>query len=58
MVPLGAITMFAVQAALSRWWLARYRLGPLEWVWRSVTYWRPQPMRIAPPVVAGAVSAA
>jgi uncharacterized protein len=58
MVPLGAITLFAVQAALSRWWLARYRLGPLEWVWRSVTYWHPQPMRIAAPVVAGATSTA
>ena len=58
LVPLGAITLFAVQAALSRWWLARYRLGPLEWVWRSVTYWHPQPMRIAAPAVAGAVSTA
>lgn len=58
MVPLGAITLFAVQAVLSRWWLARYRLGPLEWIWRSATYWRLQPMRIAVPAVAGAVSTA
>ena len=58
MVPLGVITLFAVQAALSRWWLAHYRLGPLEWIWRSVTYWRPQPMRIAAPTVAGVVSTA
>ena len=58
MVPLGAITLFAAQAVLSRWWLARYHLGPLEWIWRSATYWRPQPMRIAAPVVAEAVSTA
>ena len=29
----------------SPWWLERYRFGPLEWVWRSLTYWRKQPMR-------------
>jgi uncharacterized protein len=29
----------------SPWWLARYRFGPLEWCWRSLTYWRRQPMR-------------
>jgi uncharacterized protein len=38
----------------SPWWLARYRFGPLEWCWRSLTYWQRQPMRRAgpPPVVA------
>ena len=38
----------------SPWWLARYRFGPLEWCWRSLTYWQRQPMRrVAPhPVVA------
>ncbi len=29
----------------SPWWLARFRFGPLEWVWRSLTYLRLQPMR-------------
>jgi uncharacterized protein len=29
----------------SPWWLARYRFGPLEWCWRSLTYWQRQPMR-------------
>lgn len=42
----GAIALFAAQVAMSRWWLARFRLGPLEWIWRSVTYWRMQPLRI------------
>ena len=41
---LGALLLFAVQALASRAWLARFRLGPLEWIWRVVTYWRPQPL--------------
>ncbi len=28
----------------SIWWLGRYRFGPLEWLWRSLTYGRVQPM--------------
>lgn len=28
----------------SNWWLGRYRFGPLEWLWRSLTYGRVQPM--------------
>lgn len=27
------------------WWTSRYRFGPVEWVWRSLTYGRRQPMR-------------
>jgi len=27
-------------------WLARYRFGPLEWLWRSLTYRKRQPMRL------------
>lgn len=29
---------------LSRWWLRRYRFGPVEWLWRSGTYGRWQPL--------------
>jgi uncharacterized protein len=36
----------------SRWWLSRFRFGPLEWCWRSLTYWRRQPMRREQPVPA------
>jgi len=32
-----AIALFAVQVGLSHAWLARYRLGPAEWLWRAVT---------------------
>ena len=27
-------------------WLAAFRFGPAEWLWRSLTYWKPQPMRL------------
>lgn len=30
----------------SVWWLRRYRFGPLEWLWRSLTYRHAQPMRL------------
>lgn len=28
-------------------WMRHFRFGPMEWVWRSLTYWRKQPMKIA-----------
>lgn len=39
--------IWIVQLAVSRWWLDRFQFGPAEWVWRSLTYWRRQPMRIS-----------
>ncbi len=38
--------IWALQLIWSPWWLARYRFGPLEWLWRSATYGRRQPMRV------------
>jgi uncharacterized protein len=26
-------------------WLRHFHFGPAEWVWRSLTYWKKQPMR-------------
>ena len=43
------VAIFAVQVFLSRWWLERYRFGPMEWVWRRLTYPGPLPMRKALP---------
>jgi uncharacterized protein len=40
-----AVGFFAVQMAWSHAWLARFQFGPMEWVWRSLTYGTPQPMR-------------
>ncbi len=39
------VAVIGFQLWFSTWWLARYRFGPVEWLWRSVTYWRRQPMR-------------
>jgi uncharacterized protein len=36
--------IWACQLALSPLWLRRYRFGPAEWLWRSLTYWKRQPM--------------
>ena len=38
--------LFGMQVVLSRWWLQRFRFGPTEWVWRSLTYFTPKPMRL------------
>ncbi|WP_372012437.1 DUF418 domain-containing protein [Pseudoxanthomonas sp. 10H] len=42
-----ALGLFSVQVLYSRWWLERFRFGPAEWLWRSLTYWQLQPMRRA-----------
>ena len=44
-----AMIIFVVQIGYSTWWLGRYRFGPMEWLWRSLTYGHVQPMRIARP---------
>lgn len=41
--------VFALQVAFSHWWLARYRYGPMEWVWRAFTYRRIPAMRLSAP---------
>lgn len=46
------IAFFAAQIAFSHWWLARYRFGPMEWVWRTLTYGERPPMRRAEAVPA------
>ncbi|MBC8329619.1 MAG: DUF418 domain-containing protein [Planctomycetes bacterium] len=37
--------ILAVQLVACPLWLAVFRFGPAEWLWRSLTYWRLQPMR-------------
>jgi uncharacterized protein len=41
-----AVAVFAAQAVASAWWLRRFRYGPAEWAWRSLTYGRRQPFRL------------
>ncbi|WP_367346591.1 DUF418 domain-containing protein [Stenotrophomonas bentonitica] len=35
-----ALALFALQVLLSHVWLKHFRFGPLEWVWRAMTYGR------------------
>ena len=37
--------VWAVSLAWSTAWLHYFHFGPLEWLWRSLTYWKKQPMR-------------
>lgn len=37
-VLLICIAFFAFQTVYSHWWLARFRFGPMEWLWRALTY--------------------
>jgi len=41
------LSLFAIQMAVSSWWLRRYRFGPVEWLWRTITYGRAPAMRVA-----------
>jgi len=44
------VGILAVQMAWSRWWLARFRYGPVEWAWRCATWWRIAPLRRGTPL--------
>lgn len=38
--------IYRAQISLSGWWLERYRFGPAEWLWRSMTYLKFQSLRL------------
>ncbi|WP_217369043.1 DUF418 domain-containing protein [Nonomuraea antri] len=44
-IGVAAVTVIA-QVLFSRWWLARFRYGPLEWIWRCLTWFRRVPNRL------------
>ncbi|MEM8533374.1 MAG: DUF418 domain-containing protein [Chloroflexota bacterium] len=46
---LMSIVLYAIQIPLSNWWMSRFRFGPFEWVWRSLTYGTFQTMRVVKP---------
>ena len=37
------LAIWIVQLIVSPLWLRNFLFGPLEWVWRSLTYWKMQP---------------
>ncbi len=40
------LVIFAAQVYLSNLWVRHFRFGPLEWLWRSLTYGKRQPLRL------------
>jgi uncharacterized protein len=54
-----AAAIFAAQLLACRLWLARFTFGPTEWLWRSLTLRRMQPLRrrMVVPARAGLVGA-
>ena len=39
------LVVFALQLLFSTWWMKKYTMGPFEWVLRSFTYWKWQPIK-------------
>lgn len=39
------LIVFALQLVVSTWWMSKYTMGPFEWLLRSFTYWKWQPIR-------------
>ncbi len=42
-----ALSIWLMQLIVSPIWLEHFRFGPLEWLWRSLTYWKIQPFKRA-----------
>lgn len=39
-----AVMLYALQLLFSRWWMTRHAYGPMEWLWRRLTYGRRAPL--------------
>lgn len=40
------LLLMPVQISFSQWWIQRFRFGPFEWCWRTMTYGRLQKIRL------------
>lgn len=49
------VAMVLIQIPLSHLWLTHFRYGPMEWLWRAITYWQIPAMRVAPTASAAGV---
>jgi uncharacterized protein len=45
-VTASAVLTFGLQIIACTWWVRRFRYGPVEWLWRGVTYLKFPPMRV------------
>lgn len=39
------LLIYAIQVAYSNWWMKRFYYGPVEWMWRIFTWFKPIPLR-------------
>lgn len=39
------LVIFILQMIGSMWWMKKFRFGPFEWLWRTLTYGKSQPFR-------------
>lgn len=42
---LVGLAIYAVQLVFSNWWMSRYYYGPVEWLWRTMTWFKKVPLR-------------
>jgi uncharacterized protein len=40
-----SLIVFILQIIFSKWWLGRFQYGPVEWLWRSLTYFKVWPLK-------------
>jgi uncharacterized protein len=38
------LVIYGLQIPFSHWWMARFRYGPFEWLWRTLSYMQWQPL--------------
>jgi uncharacterized protein len=52
-----SLGIYGLQMVFCAWWLNNYQFGPAEWLWRSLTYGKMQPMKVQAVPAAAAISA-
>jgi len=40
-----AVSVFIIQLFVSKWWLSKFNYGPVEWLWRILSYRKLFPLR-------------
>jgi len=43
-IPIG-IAVYTLQVLYSFWWFKYFQYGPLEWIWRQLTYGKGLPIK-------------
>lgn len=45
---LVVVVVVSLQVMFSHWWLSKFLYGPMEWLWRAITYWKVPKFRVVP----------